>query len=191
MHPTDATLQYLANMLSELEQYLLSPELFWPLSSKSSAPGQDRLTLGNLLLSLDKINAVQQTLDTQQETVFRKSNVIWEQSLVKWRGTIEQKGEHEINSRMRLWHAYLNDLDERQGGSFDYKQEVRNRVIIERLFDLGISRDLLEVELQHLDQLNQSLVIPSEFIWPPSLQSQYPQQQYWFLYRTPRNSDRH
>ena len=191
MHPTDATLQYLANMLSELEQYLLSPELFWPLSSKSSAPGQDRLTLGNLLLSLDKIDAIGQTLDTQQETVFRKSNIIWEQSLVKWKGTIEHKAEHEINSRMKLWHEYLNDLDEGQGGTFDYRQEVRNRVIIERLFDLGISRDLWKSELQHLDLLNQSLVIPAEFIWASSLQSQYPQQQYWFLYRTPRNSDRH
>lgn len=189
MHPTEATLQYFANMLSELEQYLLSPELYWPLSSRTASPTQDRLTLGNILLSLDKINAVQQTWDAQQNSMFRKSNIVWEQFLVKWKSAIERKAEHEMSSRTKLWHSYLSDLEAGQGAAFEYRREVRNRVIIERLFDLGISRDPWKDELQHLDMLTRSLVHPAEFMWPPALQGQYPQKQYWFLYRIPRNAD--
>lgn len=189
MQPTEATLQYLSNMLSELEPYLRSPELFWPLSSQTSAATQDRLTLGNLLLSQDKVKAAEQNLDAQQESIFQNSNQIWEEALVEWKSAIHKKAEHEIKSRMQLWHAYLIDLEADQGDPFDYRYEVRNRVIIERLFDLGISRDQSKNELQRLDLLNQSLASPADFIWPSSLQSQYPHQRYWFLHRLPRKTD--
>jgi len=189
MPPTDALLQAFTHMLSELEEYLLSPELFWPLSQRSSALPQDRLTLGNLLLSLDQINAVRQTWDGELEATFQKSFQLWEHSQARWQSAIEHKAGQEISSRMNLWRAYLSDLDEGQGAAFDYSREVRNRVIIERLFDLGLSRDPWEKELQRLDQLNRSLSIPGEFLWTKSLESQYPPNPYWFLYQKPRSNN--
>ncbi|TFH37597.1 MAG: hypothetical protein E4G99_02215 [Anaerolineales bacterium] len=187
MPESEATLQYVANMLSELEHYLLSPEIFWPLSQRNSATPQDRLTLGNLLLSLDQLDALRQTWDAQKESQFLEIEMQWEQSQAKWKSAIERKAEHEISSRMNLWRAYLEDLEEGQGAMFDYGRELRNRVMIERLFTLGVAREPWEAELQRLDRLLQSLVIPSEYIWPQSTQYHYPQVPYWFLYSRPRS----
>jgi hypothetical protein len=190
MPPADPWLDHLTNMLAELEEYLLSPELFWPLGSRNPAIPEDRLTLGNLLLSLDQLNALRQNWDIHAETNFRKLELIWEQSLEKWKSAIVKKAEQEIRSRMNLWTAYLQDLDEGQAGQFDYRREVRNRVILERLFDLDVLREAWEVELQSADRLHRSLVEPSEFIWSEPLQSQYPRESFWFLYRMPRKKDR-
>jgi len=189
MVPTNTLLQAFTNMLSELEEYLLSPELFWPLSHRSSAIPQDRLTLGNLLLTLDQLNALRHTWDSELEATFQKSYQLWEDAQGRWQSAIENKAGQEISSRMNLWRAYLSDLDEGQGAAFDYSSEVRNRLIIERLFDLGLSRDPWEKELQRLDQLNRSLSTPGTFIWSESLESQYPQNQYWFLYLKPRSNN--
>jgi hypothetical protein len=189
MPPADPWLDHLTNILTELEEYLLSPELFWPLGSRNPAIPEDRLTLGTLLLCLDQLNALRQDWDIHTETSYRKLELTWEQSLEKWKSAIVNKAEHEVRSRMNLWTAYLHDLDEGQAGQFDYRREVRNRVILERLFDLDVPRELWDRELQAAERLHRSLVEPSEFIWPEHLQSQYPREPFWFLYRMPRKKD--
>jgi hypothetical protein len=177
-------------MLSELEEYLLSPELFWPLGSRNPAISEDRLTLGNLLLCLDHLNALRQDWDIHAETHFRKLELIWEQSLEKWKSAIVNKAEQEVRSRMNLWQAYLHDVDEGRASQFDYHREVRNRVILERLFDLDVPREAWGKELNAADRLQRSFIEPDEFIWSAHLQSQYPRERFWFLYCMPHKKDR-
>jgi hypothetical protein len=132
---------------------------------------------------------MQQSWDIQSETSFTKSELQWEQSKEKWKSSIIHKATQELGSRLNLWRAYLMDLEDGQGASFDYRHEVRNRVIIERIFDLDVGREAWEKDLHAIDRLHRSLVDPCEFIWPKVLQPEYPQQPYWFLYRTPRKKD--
>lgn len=186
MTPSKESFEAINNMLAELEEYLLSPELFWPLSQPGGIPGRDRLTLGNLMLSIDTLQADRQNWDLTSETAFRKIEMQWDQSHEKWKSAIQRKAEAEMGSRINLWQAYLDDLDDGQAAGFDYAHEVRNRVIIERLFDLGLSQEGWGKALQNLDRLCRRLIVPVKFIWPSNLQEVYPQERYWFLYVRPR-----
>lgn len=189
MTPIEALLQSLEAMLGELEPYLLSPELFWPLSSHSRLSPRDRLTLGNLLLCFDQLSSLRDFRDVHSETRLRKFEIQWQQSQEKWKSAISSKATRELGSRMSLWRAYLVDMEEGRGKSYDYHQEVRNRVIMERLFDLEVDRSNWQKELHAVDHLLRALVVPAEFIWDKRLQSPYPPHTYWFLYRLPRNKD--
>ncbi|MBI4769912.1 MAG: hypothetical protein HY784_05720, partial [Chloroflexi bacterium] len=55
-------------MVAELESYLLSPELYWPLSGPPLPGGQGypRLTAGGLLLALARLSAVERELSAAQ-----------------------------------------------------------------------------------------------------------------------------
>ena len=187
MNPARSLFQSLDEMLAELEAYLLSPELYWPLGSRSHVI--HRLTLGNLLLTFDQLYAQRDSFDLPDETQFRTLEIAWETAEVKWRSAVSKKGSLEIGSRLNLWKAYLMDLGEGQGASFDYRQEVRNRVIIERLFDLGLNREAWGTDLQSVDRTLRSLVVPHNFIWAKELEPHYPRDVYWYLYRTPRKQD--
>jgi hypothetical protein len=189
MIPTESLLQSFKEMLVELEPYLLSPELFWPFNSRSSGITQDRLTLGNLLLCLDQLTAVRESWDIRTEADFRKSELIWEQEQEKWKSAIRNKASRERGSRLNLWRAYLMDLEDGQAANFEYRHEVRNRVIIERLFEYEPHKETLQKDLQNVDRLLRSLVVQSEFVWPEQLQPLYPSQAFWFLYRLPRKQD--
>ncbi len=186
MTPSKESFEAVNNMLAELEEYLLSPELFWPLSQRGSISGRDRLTLGNLMLSMDALYAERQEWNFKSETTYRKIEMRWGQSLEKWQSVIQRKAEAEMGSRVNVWQAYLEDLDDGQGARFDYAQEVRNRVIIERLFDLGVSREDWGKVIQNLDRKCRRLIVPFEFIWSVHLQEIYPQERYWFLFAKPR-----
>lgn len=189
MTPTDSLLSSLNEMLAELEPYLLSPTLFWPIKSRDSGIPQDRLTLGNLLLCLDQLSAIRDSWDLQTEVGFRKSELLWEHEQEKWKSSIRKKASQEIGSRLNLWRAYVMDLDDGQAANFDYHHEVRNRVIIERLLEFISDRETWEKDLNSVDRLLQSLVVQSEFVWTEHLQPMYPSQAYWFLYRIPRKRD--
>jgi hypothetical protein len=189
MIPTESLLQSLNEMLDELEPYLLSPALFWPINLRGSGIPQDRLTLGNLLLCIDQLLATRESWDLQTEANFRRSELQWEQEREKWKSAIGLKTSKEIGSRLNLWRAYLMDLDDGQMANFDYRHEVRNRVIIERLLEFCTDKETWEKDLQNADRLLRSLVVQSEFIWAEQLRPMYPSKAFWFLYKLPRKQD--
>ena len=113
----------------------------------------------------------------------------WESAFEKWKSAITKKASTEIRSRLNLWQAYLTDLQEGQGSAYNYHHEVRNRVIVERLFELLDNRKEWDQDVVACDNLLRSLVISTDFIWPSPLRAAYPQDAYWFLYRKPREID--
>jgi hypothetical protein len=145
--------------------------------------------LGNLLLCLDQSSALRDSRDAKFEADFRKSELHWEQQCEKWKSAISNKASLEIGSRLNLWRAYVVDLEEGQAATFDYHHEVRNRVIIERLLSFDLTQEAWDKDLQSVDRLLRSLVVPSEFIWAEHLQHIYPPPSFWFLYRQPRTQD--
>lgn len=189
MSPTETLLDSFNVMLAELEPYLLSPELFWPISSRNRATPQDRLTIGNLLLHLDRMKSSGESLSSGFETRLRKSEMAWESAFEKWKSAITKKASAEISSRLNLWQAYLTDLEEGQGAAFNYHHEVRNRVIVERLSELLDELEVWDEDVKACDNLLRSLVVSTDFIWPSPLQTAYPEERYWYLYRKPRKMD--
>ena len=166
----DRELRFLAEALSQLQGYLLSNELYWPLSG--SLP---RLTPGALLLSLKCVSV---THPTQAQKFFKQFETI----RTKWQTAWDKKIAREISTRLRLWSNFISDYAtaaERTAES--YPAEVRGRVILQLLLfelpDLSVSTPLLE-----LDAALKTHLSPHEFLWDTGLQAVFPKLDFWFLY---------
>ena len=164
---------YLEAGVPELGQYLLSNELYWPVSAR----GYDlpRLTIGGLLLAQTRLEAHRERIEplvTQLETVRSKWRVAW-----------ETKAGREFQSRFGLWSNYLADYRQRPERYADaYPHEVRYRVML-HLLQGEMSTSPPEQEgLIRLDGVLRTSLSPGEFIWDADLIPGFPPEVYWYLY---------
>jgi len=191
MHTAGYNLALAQCMLQELEAYLLSQELFWPLGCKPTQndPPYPRLTLGNLSLLLVELDAQEETLLPAQRPQLRALHRTHEKILNQWRVATENKATREIGARIRLWNAYLEDFFREGMRSGSYAYEVRNRVMLEHLVPLTQQDDQIRDHLQQIAALDGKLLDrfqPGEFIWDEPLQKYYPHGPFPFLYGHPR-----
>ncbi len=176
--------EYLHNALEELERYLLSDELFWPVLARPSTGGSFlKLTLGNLLLSIKKLDALQEgrQLSRAEEGELRRIRTEIETVQRKWQAAWERKAEWEFRSRFGQWAHVLDDLKkdfERQAPY--YNSEVRLRMLLDLL--AGEVGDTRGYDLTPLDAFLKGLLIPGRFIWPPELEPGFPEEDFWYLY---------
>lgn len=171
--------------VNDLKDYLLSGELFWPVSisiSHRMGFSSIRLTPGNLLLAIARLHAQELSPEytselAQHEAKFNEVRQAW---LAAWR----RKEEREVQSRLTMWGNYLKDYREDPARyAPDYPWEVRWRVILHLIHtDLaGFPADADE-KLRALDALLRASLEPGNFIWSPSLQDGFPSEPYWYLY---------
>lgn len=159
--------------LDDLEAYLLSDELYWPLSMRGiSLP---RLTLGGLLLTWRRLQAYGESRpdDEQRLSYWRE----------RWRAAWEKKARREFASRFNLWRNYLEDyFDAPSRYAPDYPQEVRQRVLLE-LLRSEIPEPRPEDEmLSGLDARLRTAFLPGNFLWEAPLQPFFPPERWWYLY---------
>jgi hypothetical protein len=170
MTSPEEDLRFLKEAVPQLQEYLLSNEMYWPLSG--SLP---RLTPGSLLLALARLRLNPQVdiqrLAAQVGTV-----------RVKWRAAWEKKAARELANRLRLWSQFISDyLDAPDQSLESYQAEVRVRTILQLL--LPEIPDVPEKQaLADLDGVLKARLIPGEFVWDPPLQPIFPKNDFWFLY---------
>lgn len=168
---------YLEAGIPELENYLLSDELYWPVTARGY--NLPRLTLGGLLLTKTRLQAQGEQIESllaQLEAVRAKWQVAW-----------EKKAGREFQSRFGLWGNYLSDYRQQPEGNADsYPHEVRNRAMLQ-LLQPELPQELPEREaLAPLDSALRGNLVPGNFIWEPAVQPGFPRGEYWFLYGTLR-----
>jgi hypothetical protein len=191
MRPVKTNLQFLEAMIQELEAYVLSRELFWPLSPehRTNGPPFPRMTIGNVLLTLDQLEAQREQFSPSQQAALRKLTLAWQQACGKWRVGLEGKAVVEMRSRLNLWRAYLDDLEHQGNRAGVYTHEVHNRVKFERLADFVGQHGETDPYLESMQSQDARLLprfSPGEFQWHPSLKQVYPKSTYWYLYGMPR-----
>ncbi len=191
MHPTKFNLTLMDSMLEEMESFLLSKELFWPLALRSS-PGQipyPRLSIGVFLLTEDELIAQKTNMDSEQAAEYSRLRLKRQGIFRKWKSAIQRKSLQELGMRRNLWRALVEEIEEKKRQKFDYKQDVRNRVMFQRLQDLVdpsmVDEDLIQ-GMQSIDTRYISQSQRAEFVWDPELKPLYGEDDYWFLYRIPR-----
>ncbi len=115
--------------VEDLQVYLLSGELYWPLSplKEERAAGQLlTLTPGNLLLSLKKLAAAAWKGEQQMQVgdLFQQLDAVRRQ----WRSAWLQKTQREFPARIKLWQDYLADFCFRRGpvGGLSIPGQVEN-----------------------------------------------------------------
>lgn len=190
MHAPEYNLSLARVMLQEIEDYLLSNELFWPLnpSSLRDVPSVPRLTPGVLILVLDELYVQSAELTSIQQAEYQKLNLQMQHVQDKWPEAIGRKAAREIQSRLNLWKAYVNDLIERNDRPNNYVYEVRHRVIFERICELITRQPDTKTTIQNghlIDVTLQGIFKPGEFIWDPRLRTIYPKDPFWYLYGVP------
>lgn len=193
MESIDYNLDLFEAMLDEIEDFLLSVDIFWPLAkrSKSDSPPYPRLSTGGLLMTQDESLAQEAEMNSDQKARHAQLQSQWERILNKWRSALGRKSEREMGMRLNLWRAYLSDLEEGRVSHFDYHRETRNRVQFTRLRTLvaGSSKTLkMEKTIRSLDAQLLNLTIASEFIWDDRLRETYPEGNFGVLYRQPQEN---
>ncbi|NIS81700.1 MAG: hypothetical protein GTO14_16180 [Anaerolineales bacterium] len=178
-------------MLDEIEHYVITSELYWPMSMKAPVgmPPFPRFTPGALLLTLDQLEAQLDELTPLQANAYQLIKLESARMLNKWPVALERKATQELRSRLNLWQAYLIDLEERNDTPGNYVREVRNRVIFERISDLAARQAEAKTYIEAMPSVDSRLRAffdPGDFIWDPRLRTIYPTPTYWFLYGTPK-----
>ena len=164
---------YLEAGIPELGDYLLSQELYWPISAR----GFDlpRLTIGGILLTRVQLEARGERIES---LVARLDGV-----RSKWRVAWETKAGREVAARMRLWSNYLADHRQNPEGHADvYPYEVRNRVMLHLLMAELPAPPPEQEALFQLDSMLRVRFTASEFIWESDLGAGFPHDVYWYLY---------
>ncbi len=189
MPPPEAALDLAEAMVEELEDYLLSEEILWPISPANRLLGlAPRLSLGGLLLALDAVSALEPDLAPAQATRALRLQRKWESQVNRWARALGRKAAREAKMRLDLWRAYLADLEDSPKGAEDYAHEVRQRVIAERLLDFVPDEEearWLRSGLRGADVRLRAWFRAGPFVWEERLERVYPQSRYWFLYGLP------
>jgi hypothetical protein len=112
---------YLEAGIPELGDYLLSNELYWPITAR----GFDlpRLTIGGILLAQTRLEARGERIESLVTQLGALRS--------KWRVAWETKASREVRARLRLWNNYLTDYRHNPEAHADaYPQEVHNLVML-------------------------------------------------------------
>ncbi|MCX8025504.1 MAG: hypothetical protein N3A60_09905 [Thermanaerothrix sp.] len=189
MNALDKDLAFFQAAVPDLEDYILSPVLFWPLNLRIGHPipeDLNRLTIGNLLLAQARLTAYpwpesqhrQLTHLTQQIQHIRE----------RWQANWQKKAAQEIPTRLNLWKQALAEVFDAStpASSAIWAHQVRHRAILHFLF-----QEVPTVESGHgemltaLDQRLRSLKPLNGFLWEAEIQAAFPPDTFWFLYILP------
>lgn len=192
MLPFEASQEYLQAALREMQAYLLSAQLFWPLSGRPYAAGQPflQLTVGNLLLAFDALAAANASAGETRWAEVQRLEAEWEAQRIRWAAHVEAKAQRELASRLRQWLAYVEDVREAQLAE-DYAGSVRPRLVAERLLDVlpkGPQTARAREQLVQADRRIDPFLQAGPFVLDPALQFRYPETAFPFLYRRPRSA---
>jgi hypothetical protein len=92
-------LSYFQAGMESLEAYLLSEELFWPLTGDLP-----RLTIGGMLLAGKRLEV------RAEAGEWMSLSDSLDAVCMKWRSAWERKAGREIHARLDLWKNYLEEL---------------------------------------------------------------------------------
>jgi len=170
MKTSDQDISFVSQALPQMQDYLLSNELYWPLSG--SLP---RLTPGSLLLTILRLRVY-------QPSEAQKAGIQLDVLRTKWHTAWEKKVGRELANRMRLWSQFLSDFTNSPEQNADsYPSEARGRAILQLLLaELPEPPEM--APLAQLDSILKAHLIPSGFIWDAPLQAAFPASDFWFLY---------
>jgi thiamine kinase-like enzyme len=180
-------LGYLEEALDLLETYLVSKSLFFPIGAQSPSGGSPypRLTLGNLMFSQALLDA--KTLLPHQSAKLNILKVGIEEIHNKWSVSWARKARRELNSRLRQWQQYINELQQEPDGFIDYYgNEVRLRVLVDLLgSDVDPVGEQSELQINKLDKLLNTILTQGDFIWEEVLAEKFYRNRFWYLWGKP------
>lgn len=173
-------LAILVAMAEEMEAYLASDVLFWPLGQG----GFPRLTLGGYLLRQERLLAVRSGLSAEAQVRLDGAVGLFKGALAERIVRFEQRAHEELGTRLRQWEQKLK---EGFGSRAIYASGVEVRTIMEALVgQLRVAPyrldAVMEQRLAMLDVNLRKRLQEGEFVWDEVWEVAYPAGVYWWLY---------
>jgi len=194
MRSLESNLAFVRACLAELQDYERAETLFWTLSARPPAdsPPFLQMTLGNIVLALDEMRAVEAQLSPTDRTALTRAQAEWETRWTSRSVRLEDKALHEVASRMAQWRTIVTEALESRDLA-EYTANVRPRLCAARLLEwLGAghaSARKLSGELEAIDALLGAMLEQGPCILGAELAAIYPPAPpYRFLYLRPRQS---
>ena len=181
-------LEILEEMAAEMDSYLKSDVLFWPMA-KGNMP---RLTLGGYLMRQHRLVELKELLSDDEKARLDAAVKQFNEALVEKIVRLEQRANQELEARLRQWGEYLNDLARESGSSTAYyATAVEPRVMIAALVNkLKLPPYRLESRIpEQIAMYDNNLRRrwqSGDFVWPEGWRAAYPEGSYWYLYGRPK-----
>jgi hypothetical protein len=172
-------------MVDQLPNFLRSEQTFWPLGSGPGGRRLARLSLGQLILTLDDLRVQAEEMSPEQVRDFTALAETYESMQAERPANLEEKAWKELDQRLNLWKAYLDELASVAGAPESYATDVRHRVLLSRLQDLvsdGERLENLNDQLTALDSRLRGRFMVGPFTWHPRLATLYDERANWYLY---------
>jgi hypothetical protein len=181
-------LEILEEMAAEMDSYLKSEVLFWPMA-KGNMP---RLTLGGYLMRQHRLVELKALLTDDERASLDAAIEQFNKALVEKVVRLEQRANQELEARLRQWGEYLNDLARESGSSSAYyATAVEPRAMITALINkLKLPPYRLEPRIPEqvamYDNNLRRRWQSGNFVWPEEWRPAYPEITYWYLYGKPK-----
>ncbi len=174
-------------MAAEMEEYLRSDVLFWPMQ-RGDFP---RLTLGGFLMRRHRLLALEDLLDEGERRRLAQAMETFQKGLAGGLVRFENRANEELEVRSRQWERFLSSRQEGEGGSAAYyAASVETRAMLAALVDelqtgpYQLPARTVE-KLALLDRQLRANWRTGDFVWPAAWQPAYPPDDYWWLYGMP------
>ncbi len=181
MPSAEQDLKYLSGAVEELEPFLLSKEIYWPIAGPLG-PASSRLSMGGLLLA--RVRAHFWPLTPAQRQAFEVLDSQIEAARQAWQTHWAEKATREYPARLALWKGYLSDyLEDRNKYARDYPQRAQWHAMLDLLAaEAGTITPSVHSQEQVADRQLKAVFEPGVFIWESPLEAAFPPTPYWYLY---------
>lgn len=170
----------LTAMLGAFDDFVISDEVFWSLRDVRFP----QLSIGGLALYARRVAALGAG---DPDTAALLAD--YERKANEWRSNLRRKAPAEVRARLNSLRWFLEDCPDRPACRDYYPNEIAARVYLHGLLPLlGTSEDddALRDQVAAVDGRLRRLLVSGAFVWEPDLQPAFPEQDFWYLYRLPR-----
>ncbi len=164
-----------------LQEYLLSEALYWMIPFQGK---QISLTPGQLLLAAKRLPV--EANDTGEKEAVLQTVKDWQHVRQQWLSAWQRKAKREWDERTHRLAVTLSESEP------SLSPVTLNQVVCERcliaLLTHDVHNDLSLAEttlLQRQDQLLRAKSKAGAFTWADQLKDEFPEADFWFLYRQP------
>jgi len=183
----DQDLKEAETMVKNFASYLRGSELYGSATGGFFNFGSmPSLTVGALVMRLRRLEALRDQMTPDQQ---RRLDAVRQQHDAirkEWHAHYEKKVLREVDSRLNSIGQYFQDENKSA-----YAPEELRRTIVQELLgvmdDLNLVSEDIDNKLRFIDnRLGGIALMHSDFAWDPMLEPVYPKNDYWWLYRRPR-----
>jgi hypothetical protein len=187
MQPVEQDLKFIESTCQDLDDYILSNQLYWPVDHETYRDGISfsRVTIGLIRLITEQLRAVK--LSEEQSSRLKEANRIIDNIQRKWKVAWGKKVSAEFKSRLNLWQEFIREcISDKKVLLSGFRTALSNRTILQLLLlDLPNEEAGLILSLHETDQWLRENLVEGPFIWDDEYQHTFPSEKFWFLYRKP------